>query len=78
MSDANDVTFLLDRAAAASILGVSIPTWDQYVKDGRTPAPLRLTRRPRWLRSEMEMWIKYGCPNRQEWASIWSEIRPLS
>jgi predicted DNA-binding transcriptional regulator AlpA len=48
--------------------GISRAQWFKLAASGRTPLPIRLgTRRPVFLLSELEAWLKAGAPDRQTW-----------
>ena len=65
---------LINRTAAASIVGVSPATWDRMVAAGKTPAPLRFSQRNvKWRIQELKGWIAAGCPDRMTWEA---QIKP--
>jgi hypothetical protein len=51
------------------VCGVSRALWFRLAASGRTPLPsARLgTRRPIFLVSELEAWLRAGAPDRQTW-----------
>lgn len=62
---------LINRKAAAKLVGVSTATWDRMSAAGKTPAPLRFSQRNvKWRLQELKDWIAAGCPERMTWESI--------
>jgi predicted DNA-binding transcriptional regulator AlpA len=55
---------LVDRETAASLVAVSVSTWDRLNAAGKTPAPVKLGGRVLWRTSDLELWTKLGCPDR--------------
>jgi len=48
--------------------GISRAQWFKLASSGRTPLPARLgTRRPVYLISELEAWLRAGAPDRASW-----------
>lgn len=62
---------LLDREAAAALLGVSPSTLKRMVRKGQVgPAPVRFSPRlVKWREVELRAWVSAGCPGRKAWAS---------
>jgi prophage regulatory protein len=59
---------LVTAREAAQLCGVSPATWHRMVAAGRTPAPVRISRRcVRWRSSELADWVQAGCPDRRSW-----------
>lgn len=59
---------MVSAADAAALIGVSPATWHRMVSAGKTPAPVKLSAGcVRWRVSDLESWIKAGCPDRQTW-----------
>lgn len=56
---------LLDRAAAAEFVGLSLSTWDRLTAGHGCPEPVQL-HGPRWRTSDLQAWAAYGCPNRSD------------
>ena len=53
------------------LLGISRAQWFKLYSAGKTPLAVRLgTRRPVYLISEIESWMKAGAPDRQTWLRI--------
>ena len=49
---------LLNAEQLAEMLNMSKRQWARYVKDGRAPQPIRLSRRfVRWRLSDIDKWI---------------------
>jgi excisionase family DNA binding protein len=57
----------------AQALGISRTTLYQLRASGRLPLPQRLSRRPLWLRSEIEAWARAGCPTLENWQTVRGE-----
>jgi excisionase family DNA binding protein len=53
---------LLDVNAVATQLGASSRTVRRLVDCGKMPRPISLGRAVRWRRTEVEEWIRQGCP----------------
>lgn len=53
---------LLDVNAIAALLGASSRTVRRLADSGRMPRPVSLGRVIRWRRTEIEEWIRDGCP----------------
>ena len=60
---------LLRRAAAAALVGVSRSTWDRLSAAARNPGPLKLGGRVLWRRSDVELWVALGLPDRKTFAA---------
>ena len=58
---------LISAADVARMLGLSSRTVARMNSYGGLPRPVRLGRSVRWLRDEIQAWIKAGCPNRKVW-----------
>src|SRR6516165_6636032 len=51
--------------------GISRAQWYKLASSGRTPPPVRLgTRRPVYLISELEAWLRAGAPDRVAWLKM--------
>lgn len=64
-TDPNQV--LVDAAALAELLGVSLITVRRWDSAGKLPAPRRLGACVRWDLAEIRAWSAAGCPQRSEW-----------
>lgn len=42
---------------------------------GRIPRSVRIGAHRRWVIAEIESWLLHGCPPRDEWATIWADLR---
>jgi len=42
---------------------------------GHLPQSLRLGRCLRWSAEELSAWVRYGCPPRKTWQTIWQGVR---
>ena len=61
----------LDAGQASRFCGVSVNKWHSMNAAGHFPAPVELGDRcPRWLRSELVLWLRAGVPSRARWASM--------
>lgn len=61
---------LIGRMDSAHLCGVSPASWDRLTSAGKTPASLRLGGRVLWRRSDLELWISHGCPDRKTFAVL--------
>ena len=60
------VSQLLKKSELARKLKVSVNTLNKMVEAGTVPAPRQLTERTlRWVESEIDQWLKDGCPAAQ-------------
>ena len=67
----------LATAKAWLTCGISRAQWFKLAASGRTPLPIRLgTRRPVYLVSELEAWLKAGAPDRATWERMKREVQP--
>lgn len=57
---------LLSAKALARILSTSVRTIWRYAGSGRLPANLKIAGSVRWRQSDIEKWVKMGCPDRKE------------
>jgi len=64
-----DEPLLLSAEEAARLCGIAARTWWRLHSAGRVPMPLKLGRATRWSRSELQAWVKVGCPARDKWGS---------
>jgi len=69
----NDTAILLGAREAAELCGICRSTWLTLNDTGRTPAPIRLGRRVLWRREDIEMWVSFGCPNRERFEAYLKE-----
>lgn len=61
---------LVSAESACKLIDVSISTWRRLDAGGRVPAPIRLSRGcVRWRSTDLDEWIKMGCPSRTEFES---------
>lgn len=61
----------LNASQAAELIGISSRTLGTMRRNGEIPAPVKVHRRNRWRRAELEQWIRAGCPA----ADTWKELR---
>ena len=66
-------TLTLDDLAAE--LGVSKKTVSRRYHDGSTPPKIKIGRAVRFLRSGIDLWFEYHCPNRVNFMKIKKEIQ---
>lgn len=57
---------LLRAADCARLCGVSRRTWFRLDTSLRTPASIRLGGSPVWRREDLDLWISWDCPSRNE------------
>jgi len=63
-------TQLITAATLAETLKCSRRHVERLNAAGRLPRPVRLGRAVRWLNSEIEDWLAFGCPNRLEYETL--------
>ncbi len=61
---------LLDVRAVANRLSVSARAVWKWAASGRLPSPLRVSRSVRWRESDIDRWIRAGCPARAEFETV--------
>lgn len=67
----------VSKATLAVDLEVSESHIDNLQASGRLPAPVKLGRLTRWLRSDIELWLELGAPRRLAFETIRDERRLL-
>lgn len=82
---ANDTSFgprksqmrpgLLRNAQAAHWSGLSLSSWDRKVREGLTPAPIKLGGCVLFSRRQLELWAMWGCPSRDEFVVMFDACR---
>lgn len=60
-------SLLLTVEELAAELRVSPAMIYKMQNAGQLPAPVRLGRRVRWRRAEIDAWTAAGCPSRDRW-----------
>jgi predicted DNA-binding transcriptional regulator AlpA len=61
----------LAAGQAAAFVGVSRRKWYEMDAAGLCPASVQLGDRcPRWLKSELQAWLRHGAPTRVTWRQI--------
>lgn len=65
---------LLDTREAAALCGIGRSLWQSLDAQGRTPQKIKLGRRVLWRADELKAWIAIGCPNRERWERMRSNI----
>ena len=58
---------LLTAKRLANLLAVSIRTVWRLDASGKLPRPVRLGGSVRWRHSEIDNWLRAGCPDRKCW-----------
>jgi predicted DNA-binding transcriptional regulator AlpA len=58
---------MLNKAELAASLRISLRTACRKLAKGEIPTPVRVGGLPRWPVSEIQQWIKAGCPSNEEW-----------
>lgn len=56
---------LLTVPQVAKLIGLAPRTVWKMIAEGRIPEPIRVGRYVRFKASEVDRWIKTGCPNRE-------------
>jgi predicted DNA-binding transcriptional regulator AlpA len=57
---------VVDVRGLAVLLSRSETSLDRDDAAGRLPKPIRIGRAKRWLISDIELWLRHGCPSRRE------------
>jgi prophage regulatory protein len=60
---------LYDRKLLAALLKVSIRTVDRLDSGGKLPPPVRIGGAKRWRKTDIDQWLRLGCPSREEMAA---------
>ena len=60
---------LLPIPAAAKLAGISARTFWKMIAENRTPEVVRIGRSVRLRASDIDLWIKLGCPDRRDFES---------
>jgi predicted DNA-binding transcriptional regulator AlpA len=64
-SEQAEQSLLLGREDAARLCGVSVTSWDRLKAGALNPQPIKLGGRVLWKRSDLEEWVRLGCPDRK-------------
>jgi len=56
---------LLNAKAVGQILSLSTRTIFRLNSSGKIPGPVRINGSVRWRQSDIEQWIRLGCPDRE-------------
>jgi predicted DNA-binding transcriptional regulator AlpA len=64
------VALLLRAKEAAALSAISEAGWWRLNASARCPAPVRVGGATRWRRSDIEEWVKLGCPSRREFEAV--------
>ena len=70
-----EVALLVGRTGSARLSAVSPASWDRLTSAGKNPRPIKLGGRVVWRRSDLEAWIKLGCPDRQTFETLTQDER---
>jgi predicted DNA-binding transcriptional regulator AlpA len=62
-------TLLVTARRAASMCGKSLRTWRSWDAAGWIPRPIRIGHSVLWRAEELRLWVRAGCPRREEWES---------
>jgi excisionase family DNA binding protein len=60
----------LDKEGVAALLQVSARTVRRLDDAGKLPAALRFGTSKRWLRTDIEAWLRAGAPPRKQWSAM--------
>jgi predicted DNA-binding transcriptional regulator AlpA len=66
----HETSLMVTAHQAASLLGISAPTWWRRDAAGLCPRAVRHGRTTRWRRDELLQWIEAGCPPRAKWEQV--------
>ena len=61
---------LLKVPEAAKLTGVSARTFWKLIASGRTPEIVRINRSVRLRASDLDLWIRLGCPSREQLEAV--------
>lgn len=56
---------LLTAKEAGQICRLSKRSWFRFSAYGKIPAPVKIGGSIRWRRSDIDLWLKMGCPDRK-------------
>jgi hypothetical protein len=62
-------SLLVSARQAASMCGKSLRTWRSWDAAGWIPRSIRIGHSVLWRPEELRLWVRAGCPRRQEWES---------
>lgn len=65
----------VDTEGAARLIGRSSRSIVRDDDSGRMPRSIHIGSSRRWLVAELDAWLMYGCPLRDEWETIWADLR---
>ena len=57
---------LFTSGDAAGFCKISKRCWLAHSAKGLIPAPVRIGGSVRWRKSDLDAWVKWGCPDRDE------------
>ena len=66
---------VLDADGVGRVLGIGRSTVFELDAREEIPASIRVGRRRKWVRAEVEAWLLHGAPNRALWGRIWPRVR---
>ncbi len=56
---------LVGRSDIPAVLNISTTSWDRRCDAGLTPAAVRIGGRKLWRFTDLEDWVRLGCPDRR-------------
>lgn len=62
---ASPLRAVLDRLEMAIYIGRSLPSVDRDDAAGRLPRAVRIGRSKKWIKSDVDLWLEMGCPDRE-------------
>jgi excisionase family DNA binding protein len=65
-----DQPLTLSASESAKLLGISRAHFYRLHAAGQVPRPVRLGRAVRWVRQEIEEWLRAGAPPRVKWETM--------
>ncbi len=66
----NNKAKLLTAKKLANILEVSKRTVFRLNTQGKIPEPVKIGGSVRWIKTEIDLWINSGCPDRETWEAM--------
>ena len=71
-------SLLLSAREASKLCGFGLRTWHTHRSQDRIPAEIRIGGSVRWRQSDLELWVKLGCPSRDTFVKMKERMRGRS
>jgi len=69
---------LVRSREAARLAGVSVSTWRRWNAEAATPPSVIVGKVKMWAMRSLRLWVRWGCPPRNEFASRMSAMEAAS